>query len=251
MNDRARLLVCINLISLRCCRVLSALCLKVGQGGGPCNTGCSKSSFDAAARRWNNWSFGWWRRSSLRFHCGCGRCRAQTVDATWVRDVECLWLRRLARRCSCACVLARRRPVLLVVFGERIRLSAALSLRRFGKQPLVLIWGLWARRIWQWLGRGASTLCKPRRLDRPVLVSPSISAYAGSVGIMRIEACALPRRERSRRCCIRAPPAPLRLWRSRIPCWAFALTERGVSTLAEIRGPVVLRVWERRRRWWD
>lgn len=138
-----------------------------------------------------------------------------------------------------------------MVFGERIRLSAALSLWRFGEQPLIFIWCLWARRIWQGLGRGASTLCKPRRLDRTVLVSPSIPAYTGSVGIMRIEASALPRRERSRRCCVRAPPAPLRLWWSGIPRWALtlALTERGVSTLAEIRGPVVLRVWERRRRW--
>lgn len=202
-DDGSRLLVCIDLISLRSSCILSALCLQVCQGGCSGYTGCCESRFDAAAGWWNDGCLGRWRRSSLCFHSGRGGCRAQAIDASRVWDAERLrnGLAR-ARGCSCARVRARRRPVLLVVFGERIRLSAALSLWRFGEQPLILIWCLWARRIWQGLGRGASTLCKPRRLDRTVLVSPSIPAYTGSVGVMRIEASALPRRERSRRCCV-------------------------------------------------
>jgi hypothetical protein len=207
-DDGSRLLVCIDLVSLRSGCILSALCLEVRQGGCSGYTGCCESRFNAAAGWWNDGRLGRWRGSSLCFDSGCGSCGAQAIDASGVWDVKRL-RSGLARRCSCSCSCARARarrgPVLLVVFGERIRLSAAaaaaLSLRRFGKQPL-LIWCLWARRIWQWLGRGSSALCKPRRLDRPVLVSPSISAYTGSIGVVRIEACALPWRERSGRCCV-------------------------------------------------
>lgn len=244
-DHRPRLLVCIHLIPLCSRRILGTLCLQVGQCRRSCYSSSCESGLDSSARRWDDWRLGRWRRASLRFHGRCGRCRAQAIDAPRIGDVECL-RRWLARGCACGCVRARRRPVLLVILGERVWICAALSLRRFRKQSL-LIWCFWPWRVWERLGRCTSSLCQPRGLDRPVLISPSIASYARSVRVVRIESCARLWRQRSR-CSVRASPASFRLWRSRVPCWSFALTERRISTLIDDRRPVVYRVWERRCR---
>lgn len=109
-----------------------------------------------------------------------------------------------------------------MVLGKRVWVRTALSLRRSREQAL-LVRCVWTGRVGKRLGGCSSSLCKPRWLDRSILIPPTVSAHARPVGIARIESRALLRRKRGWCCCIRAPSAALGLRRSCVSCWMLAL----------------------------
>jgi len=117
---RTRLLVCIDLVPLSSRRVLSALCLQIGEGRRSCDASRGEAGFYTTTRRWNDGSLGRWRRASLRSHSGSRSCGAKAIDTLRFRDPEYRLI--LVRPCIydwwlLLLLCSWRWEVLLVIFG--------------------------------------------------------------------------------------------------------------------------------------